>query len=463
MYRSDGSTATGEPSPAADAFRVAESAESVTDRLADLPVEHLEDEISQLAAHLHAGMARWLELVAEFDRREAYLSSGCLSCAQWLSWRCGLSPRAARDQVRVARRLTELPLTRAAFSRGELSYSKARALTRIATPESESELVELALHATAAQLERAVSGARGALSREDAELQHERRYLSLSWEEDGSLSFYGRLPGEEGALLRRALESGRDALHAKRPKSDSGSAEPPDYPNRVISNADSLVAVAEAALAAEEVSSSGGDRNQLVVHIDAETLLEPGERDSNGHCALESGPALAPETARRLGCDASVVAIVEAGGEPLSVGRRRRTIPPALRRALRARDRGCRFPGCTNHRFVDAHHIRHWAEGGETSAENLVSLCRRHHRLVHEGGFTLRRAAGGLVFRRLDGKEIPARPAPESGDARAIAERNHRLSLEIGPDTARARSNGDRMDLDLAVMGVVGLVRPPPV
>ncbi|MGH2951583.1 MAG: DUF222 domain-containing protein, partial [Solirubrobacterales bacterium] len=208
---------------------------------AELPLEHLEHQISELAAHLHAGTARWLELVAEFDRREAYLGWGCTSCAAWLSLRCGISPRAARDQVRVARRMAELPQTTAAFRRGELSYSKVRALARIAEPDSEPQLLELALHATAAQLERIVTSTRGCLSREDAEAQHERRHLSLQWDDDGSLVLRGRLAAEEGALLIAALDQARDQLFAR------GSAEPP---------ADAALASAEGAAGPDSAAAT---------------------------------------------------------------------------------------------------------------------------------------------------------------------------------------------------------------
>ena len=100
--------------------------------------------------------------------------------------------------------------------------------------------------------------------------------------------------------------------------------------------------------------------------------------------------------ARRLSCDASVVAVVENdNGEPLSVGRKTRIIPPALRRALNTRDEGCRFPGCTYHRYVDAHHVRHWADGGETKLSNLITLCRAHHRMVHKGEIKIEKSADG--------------------------------------------------------------------
>jgi len=188
--------------------------------------------------------------------------------------------------------------------------------------------------------------------------------------------------------------------------------------------------------------------------VSAETLCEDGEA---GRCAIEGGPAIAAETARRLGCDASrVVVSMDEQGEPLSIGRRSRTVPPAIRRALRLRDYGCRFPGCTQHRFVDAHHIQHWADGGETSLESLVLLCRHHHRLVHEGGFSVGRGADGtIVFHRPDGEWLPPAFPLESAFPFALEAMNDDNGLSVTPETCVPRWHGERMDVDLAILGML--------
>src|SRR5439155_1348205 len=315
-------------------------ADMTTTALADiaaLSLDDLEAELATLASHLYAGTCRWLELLGEIDRRGGWSESGAGSCAEWLAWRCALTPRSAREHVRVARRLSELPAIRASFARGELSYAKVRALTRVATGENEEELLALARVFTAAQLERAVRAYRRVTTPEGRELP-EGAHPRVFWDADG-------------ALLLRALDAMRDA----RWKQERGSAEP--RPARQASNAEALVAVAEAALARPDESRPGGERYQVVVHADESVLSHDGE----GGCELDDGSAVAPETARRLACDASVV----------RNGRKTRTIPPALRRALRARDRGCRFPGCENRRFLDAHHVHHWARGGPTTLGNL--------------------------------------------------------------------------------------------
>src|SRR5947207_7680971 len=168
----------------------------------------LEQELASLASHIYAGTCRWLELVAELDRRGELVAC---TCAEWLAWRCGLTPRTAREHVRIARRLAELPLVRGAFSLGEISFAKVRALTRIAEAENEAELLRLALDMTAAQLERVVRAYRRVTTEEAAAVQ-DAAYLDWYWDEDGALVVKGRLAPEDGAVLVKALEAAREAL-----------------------------------------------------------------------------------------------------------------------------------------------------------------------------------------------------------------------------------------------------------
>jgi Domain of unknown function (DUF222)/HNH endonuclease len=366
--------------------------------LSDLSVAELEDELAALSSHLYAGMCRWLELVAEIDRRGEF--AGCTT-AEWLAWRCGLMPRTAREHVRVARRLVELPALRHAFSRGEISYAKVRALVRIAERENEEDLLELADDMTAAQLERAMRAHRR-VTMDGAAFAQAAAHLVWSWGEDGSLVFKGQLAPEDGAMFLQALNAAHDALRERKREAEGGSAEPR------ATNADALAVMADLAISGRE--RAGGERYQVVVHVD-EAALAGGDR---GGCEVEDGPGIAPETARRLACDSAVVRLREQEGEAVSAGRKTRAVPTTMRRALRARDGGCCFPGCENRRFVDAHHVRHWARGGETKLSNLVLLCRRHHRLVHEGGHSVERLADGeLRFRDPWGLPIPEAPLLE--------------------------------------------------
>lgn len=425
----------------------------MTDDLQSIPTEQLEREIGELAAHINAATCRWLLLVAELDRRETWRDWGCKSCADWLSYRCAVAPGAAREQLRVARKLSELPAVCEEFSEGRLSYSKVRAISRVASPECEQELLEMARHATAAQLERLARTYRGVLATQTDRLKdtHRSRYVTWEWDDDGSLLFRGRLPAEDGALLVRSLEAARDELHVSAAtcdeETDDVSAETSmgDIADRKApTNADALVSIAESALASGSAQRPAGERYQVVVHVDAE-LLDSDE--ATGECAVEDGPAVAPETARRLSCDASLVRIVERDGRPLSVGRRTRAIPPALGRALRSRDRCCQFPGCTQRRFVDAHHIHHWARGGKTDLSNLMLLCRHHHRLLHEGGYTVEGRPGRAVFKRPDGRAIPRVPRASRGDCAEVRANRPRVNAEA----AVALSAGQPLELGNAV------------
>ena len=196
--------------------------------------------------------------------------------------------------------------------------------------------------------------------------------------------------------------------------------------------------MADTLLSNEPSARGGGDRYQVVVHVDTAAL-----RDREADSRLADGTPLPAETARRLACDAAIVPLIERAGKPLSVGRKTRSVPPALRRALASRDRGCRFPGCTNHRTVDAHHIEHWADGGATSLENLVALCRHHHRLLHEGGYTVTRAGARFVFRRPDGRQIRPIPRKPRGCDRTLRENNR----TIDPEATVTLWAGERFNL----------------
>lgn len=422
----------------------------VVDDPAGLPDDRLESEICELAGHLWAAECRWLLMVGEFDRREGWGLSGVVSCAHWLSWRCGVALNAAREKVRVARRLGELPLITEAFARGELSYAKVRALTRVANDANEAELLEYARCATASQLERIVRTYRRA--QVDAELveanaRHEARQARWYWDDDGSFVLSARLSPEDGALVLAALEAGRSADIARDRTTPGVTAEASPA---VARNADALVGAAQLALSAADQTDRGAPRCQVVVHADAPVLA--GD-EADGRCHLEDGPRLAPETARRLSCDAEIIAVVHArDGSLLDVGRKTRTIPPALRRALRVRDGGCRFPGCSHHRFVDGHHILHWEQGGETKLSNLVSMCRRHHRLVHEAGYQVTTPALGVfVFTGPDGHRIEDVPPPAPLDGPGLQEQTRQAGLTIDAGTCRSLGEGEFFDLGLTI------------
>ena len=330
----------------------------------------LGDEIAELSAHLDAAGARLLDLIREFDARGGW-NNGFRSCAEWLSWRVGLDLGAAREKVRVARALGGLPRLAHALVRGELSYAKVRALTRVATPETEERLLAVGRAGTAEHVERIVRGWRRVDRKAevaDAERQHTARSLHLYQYEDGTVRVHGRLAPEVGALLLKALDAARETLYQRScsqrsPTAPDGvSAETPTMEQQ---QADALALLAETALHHGIDPGAPGERYQVVVHVDAAVLAEA---DQPGQSVLEDGVRVSAETSQRLACDASrVVMRHDRDGRVLEIGARTRTIPPALRRALQHRDRGCRFPGC-GVRFGQGHHIRHWAHGGPTTA-----------------------------------------------------------------------------------------------
>ncbi len=415
--------------------------------------ERLGDEIARLAAHLHAATYRLLVLVRAFDEREGW-AGGFRSCAHWLSWRTGIAPGASREKVRVARALAELPLISGAMERGALSFSKARALTRVATAENEEALLEIAEHGTAAHIEKIVRAWKRVDRLEDAQAErerHESRYLRLHVDEDGMYVLRGRLDPEVGELLEKALEAAGDALYRKPEDGADAAPEPSALETTAAQRrADALGLIAERALAAKNVEDGRpvgrAERYQVVLHVEANT----------GASVLESsGTDVPAETSRRLSCDSSLVVMRhDEDGAVLDVGRKRRTVPPPIRRALDHRDGGCRFPGCSV-THTDAHHIRHWAEGGETRLGNLVLLCRMHHRAVHEEGFSVELDEGGRArFRRPDGRRLPAVPrAPGLGeDPVADLEHEHRSrGVTPGPHTTTPLWLGEPLDLGLAI------------
>ena len=392
-------------------------------------LERLGDEIALLSAHIEVATARLLDLIRDFDARGGW-GNGFLSCAHWLSWRVGMDLGAARERVRVARALPNLPRIAQALSRGELSYTKARALTRVATPETEERLLIFGRAGTAVHVERLVRAwrrvDRNAENREEAE-RHKSRSLYVYQDEDGMVVIRGRLTPEVGAVVRRALEAAGDRMYAKARVNDPEG----DPPTRGQQQADALGMIAE------------------VVHVDAPVLADPNQP---GQSVLEDGDHVSAETSRRLACDASrVVMRHTANGHVVEIGARTRTIPPALRRALHHRDRGCRFPGC-GVRFAQAHHIRHWAQGGPTTLSNLALLCRRHHGSVHEDGFQVERLADGeLQFRRPNGRVLPNAPAlPAVHDSEEVL-RAQNAGVHLDADTLRPGWSGERVDSGYAI------------
>ena len=532
------------PAPAPAAATLPDPAQP-PERTGACDLDRLGDQIAELSARIDAATYELLCHLHEFDRQYGW--EGFLSCAQWLHWRTGLSLGAAREKLRVAAALAELNHIPAAMACGKISYSKVRALTRIASPATEARLLAVACGANAAQVERLVRGWRQADREAQADGEQVRlanRMLSTQVDDNGMLVLRARLTPEVGAVLLHAVQAALEQV----PASTAG-----DEATIAQRRADALGLVAESALAGGLDPGNPGDRFQVTVHVPVDTLAsrEPivaappacaasplpvgpaahaasGTPDvsaetcevNDGACAraaqagnaqaggrhavsgtaagvasaggsgtpdvsaetcevhggacepaaqaasLDAGQAvieqagglhLGTAAARRIACDAGLVALRHgADGEVLDVGRKTRAVPTALRRALHVRDRSqCQFPGCDS-RHCDAHHVVHWADGGDTRLRNLVLLCRFHHRAVHEEGFqvTVDAADGQFRFLRPDGVPLPAQRAAACWQGAPLAPTDARLAaagVSIGPHTATPDWYGESLDLTAAL------------
>ena len=359
-----------------------------------LPIDDLDRAIVSLSSRINAETYELLVLVRQFDERAGWLKWGLGNCAEWLHYRCDYSMNAAREKVRVAHALKTLPNIAAAFATGELSYSKVRAMTRVVGLHNQDELLSFALNTTTARVEERCRELRcgTADSLGSAQRAFASRSLRIHRNADrGTMSITVELPLETGELVEKALDKARDDfVSGVEFVDESWSAR----------QADAMVAMASGYLSGNNDQPRNNSDDYLVtIHVDQSALA-----NGNGRSSLPI------DSVKRLCCDGHAVVIGEdENGQPLNVGRKTRTVPTAIKRALSARDNGCSFPGCHHTRFVDAHHIEHWSNGGETSLDNLMLLCSQHHKLVHEGGFTIERDyQNRWFFKRSDGRAVPA-------------------------------------------------------
>jgi len=349
--------------------------------LSVVPAETMGDDQIALRRIESRVQAEALRRLRRFDSGEGHASSGALSAKAWLRWQCNLTDNAAKEMVGISRKMAALPSTEQAFAKGDFSYRHVSLIVETASQlgdkfdaQAENILVDVAREQDPWRLKTAIWHLRHCLAPDDvlrgANEAHDRRFLHLSQTFDGVFRIDGRFDAEGGAILRTAL----DAVMGPRQEGD----------NRMGSErcADAAVELARRHLDAGQLSEVGGQKPHVAVSVDLATLSnEPGSMAAE----LEWSVPIPAETARRLACDAAITPIIDGEADHTS-----RVVPGPTRRALVARDKGCRFPGCDcPPAWTDAHHIRHWADGGPTTLDNLVLLCRRHHRLVHEEGWTL--------------------------------------------------------------------------
>jgi hypothetical protein len=364
-------------------------------------IDELDVEIGRLVRRMNCECYQMLVLVREFDDRFGWKKWSFKNCAEWLAYRCEIGLSAAREKVRIAHALRSLPAISAAFAEGRLSYSKVRALTRVADLRHEDLLLAYALDTTAENVEERCRQIRNVEpdSVNQARRASANRSLTM-WRDQarGTLRLAVEVPIEEGELIAKAIDC---AVAAGEVATD---IDPAASESKCTAwraqQADALVAVMKSYLDGGHGVEGGStaDHYQVVVHADAKALRGGAGRSD-----------LPIETVKRLLCDCSFVTVFEdENGKPLDVGRKQRTISTSLRRALCARDRGCTFPGCHRKRYLDGHHIEHWINGGESIPANMALLCTYHHRLLHEGAFSMvKEADETLRFMTADGRTIP--------------------------------------------------------
>src|SRR5882757_6416776 len=389
-------------------------------------IDDLGSQIVGLAGRPAAATCRWLLLVAEFDARDGAAKFGLASTSGWLSYACGLSRRTAIDHVRVARALAAFPALVESMSAGRISYSHARAISRVARAGEEQlvgDLIMVAEHGTVGQLEIMVRGLR-TVEDNDKGAAPVEEYAAWSWSSESQWRLSARLDPERGVVVQKAVE-----MIAR---------------TEGISHAEALVRMADIALAAVNDGETplrelrGDERAAVVIHLDAADLpaedgpvrsREPtqptrsaertehqrsAERTPRPYARIADGPGLPDRVIKRLLCSGRIRTVIHEHGNVRDLGRSHRVVTDRQYRALLIRDRGrCGHPGCATTRGLQAHHVRHWLHGGRTDLANLLLLCQAHHLAHHDGEYTITLRSGGRFrFTLADGTDVPAHINP---------------------------------------------------
>ncbi|MGH9070439.1 MAG: DUF222 domain-containing protein [Acidimicrobiales bacterium] len=390
---------------AQDRAAQAEDADSLGEFYRTCTTDDLSVGYTQMVALSRVARAHASAMLEVLVRREAYLADGATSPAAWVAMAESVSICTARDTVEVSMALAGLPHIAGAALRGELSEDQLSALVRIASPETDEHWAAQGPACSAAELARLARSA-SRVDNESADATHAKRSFRW-WDEVGAdglttaMRLSGRLTPDAGALVAKALSSMAESAPAM-----------PDgtYEAFAARAADALVELASTHLASQE-DASRSVRSTVVIHVDANAL----RRDGEGFIQCDAGVPLAPEVARRLACDARLqVVLDDALGTPVGVGRTSRKTPAWLERLVDRRDgSACRFPGCARTRGLQRHHMIHWPDGGPTDMGNLITLCSRHHHLVHDNGWSIEgdpNIPGDLRIRRPDGGQMTPRP-----------------------------------------------------
>lgn len=390
--------------------------------LDEVPLERLEAEITGFASRLAAATARWLVWIAAYDRREGWASWEAKSCAHWLNWHCGVSPRTAREHVFVARKLEVFAELRSVFLAGEISYSKVRAIARVVETHNEADLIEIARHSTASQLDRIT----GKMPAPGEEHDTEPKVID-------AVEFRNNGDGTSTLLITRPtaeIATTKKALYAKSSEVIDRQQGEGETKTDVIDRLGGMKAIhadTATSLIAGDLDAKQGTQAAVLVVADIDALTAS---DPTAESTVDS-QRVDPSVVQRLCCDGIIqTALVDGNGHEQAIGSEHRIVPRRIRRLLERRDHGmCQFPGCESEHRLHAHHVIHWANGGKTELWNLTSLCHFHHHSVHEGGWKITSTTHGWTFHDTNGNThaVPVLRLPSSAPIR---------------DTAANRKNG---------------------
>ena len=378
--------------------------------LDEIPLERLEAEITGFASRIAAATATWLLWIAAYDRRKGWTSWQAKSCAHWLNWQCGVSPRTARAHVHVAHKLTEFTELRDTFLAGELSYSKVRAIARVVTPENEAQLINTARDATASQLERMLNKLPSPADNNDEDSETSDADCTFRNNGDGTMTMTITLPIDEMSHARATVNKAT-ASTIVREQTDNETRT--DTMAR-LGGLKAIRANTAAALITGNLDAPRGTEHTVLVVADIETLTGQNPQGESTVDSLRVDPAVT----QRLTCDGKIqAALLGHDGTEKACGTETRLVPRWLRRLLQRRDHGmCQFPGCESEHRLHAHHIIHWANSGPTELDNLISLCHFHHHSVHEGGWNITTTTSGWAFHDPQGNHhhVPLLRLPTS-------------------------------------------------
>ncbi|MFT6434595.1 MAG: hypothetical protein ACJAVI_002644 [Candidatus Azotimanducaceae bacterium] len=436
----------------------------------------LEHQILTLAGQLNATEYHLLKRLDAFDECGGWHGDGIKSFSHWLNWKIGMGNVMAREKVRVAKALRDLPLIDAAFAEGVLSYTKVRAMSRIATTANESFLLQIAEYGTAQQLERLV---RKFCSLNQQELDSseeigERQIPTCDWFEDDQdmVTFKIKLAAEDALNVIHTIDRIADQLYEPEPVPEKKTetdknvsaetfSEPgfkhdgfnqQGFENEEKATRSECRARAFALLA--EQTSAG---NELLLHLQANPENIDYKINGGPTGYTDNNLSVSPKTLRRMTCDCKVTtAFEDSNGHILDIGRKSRVIPTKLGRVIKQRDQGCRFPGCCQTKLTDIHHIQRWIDGGETTLDNLVTLCGKHHTQLHQGKYQIHRCIQkGQDIKTLSFINSTNQVIPVS------FYQNSKSSLPITTKPVVSKWQGDELDIDYALQVLDELKQAP--